>query len=283
MVSQGEYLNAAAAELTRVETKLQRDLRLYGIASSLRPMVGAGGSPLSNAMGRLAEAARDAIGRGAASHSVDPFVAAIRAAATALVGAQMGDEQQIADRVSAAASELGKLTAAMTTRAMPRVAEEPREAAAREAPAKPVAHDAPAAPAAPVIGGSDLVTSYLTLEQLIAERGMPAGSLDELVLGVPTSVPRTTGPRSVAPMAPARAAAAASPAPATDVVEVASLAPDDAGVVPVESLVYSGPTALRRALELRRELDSVRHDDARLQALLREVFDLVELGLGTTR
>ena len=41
--------------------------------------------------------------------------------------------------------------------------------------------------AQPVMGESDLVTSYLTLEQLIAERGMPPGSLDELVVGMPTS------------------------------------------------------------------------------------------------
>src|SRR5439155_9504970 len=63
MVSHGEYLNAAAAELGRAATPVQRDLKLYAIAASVRPMVGAGGSPLSAALGRLAEAARDAIGR----------------------------------------------------------------------------------------------------------------------------------------------------------------------------------------------------------------------------
>ena len=253
LVSQGEYLSAAAAELSKVETRVQRDLRLFGVASRLRPMVGAGGSPLSNAMGRFAEAARDAIGRGGASHAVDHFVAAIRQAGDALIGAQAGDEQAIADHVSAAATDLSKLTAAMTTRAVPRPkVSEPQVTKVTEG----AEASAPAAPAAPVIGDSDLTTSYLTLEQLIADRGMPMGSIEEL-LGVPTAAPRTTAPRS--------------------------LSPDDAGVVPVQTLVYSGEGALRRVLQLRAELDTMGPNDPRLKPLLHEVFDLVELGLGAGR
>ena len=278
MVSQGEYLNAAAGELVKVTTPVQRDLRLYGIASSLRPMVGAAGSPLSNSLGRLAEAARDAIGRGAASHRVPEFTKLIGNAAHALVSAQSGDEQYIADRVSTAAQELSRLTASLATRSLPAMA------AVEETPA-PVAapvteHPAPSAqpPAsstqhpAPVVGEADLATSFLTLEELIAERGMPLGSLDELLAGgtamLPPTPQRTTDPR------------VASRMEALPVVPVETLAPDEAGVVPIESLLIRGPAALRRAACLREELVAARGDDARFNALLSEVFDLVELGLG---
>ncbi len=306
MVSHGEYLNAAAAELGRVATPVQRDLRLYGIAASVRPMVGAGGSPLSAALGRLAEAARDAIGRGAASHRVEDFINHIREAAAALAAAQSGDEQRIADRIGAAASSLAMLTASVATRSMPSIAaplvEEPAAASAGAAPAAPATPAAPAAaaapatapaptpppaavrvtppPSAPVLAEVDIATSYLTLEQLIAERGLPMGTLGELIAGgvgaaTPSGpvagaepAPRTTVPRSMAP------------APAGVPV---SLAPEEAGVVPVQSLVYRGESALRRALELKSQLAAAQSDSARLQALLNEVFELVELGLGSAR
>ncbi len=143
----------------------------------------------------------------------------------------------------------------MTTRAMPKPSEATKVSEVTEVTEVTEARTAAAAPA-PVIGESDLTTSYLTLEQLIADRGMPMGSIDELI-GVPTSSPRTTAPRS--------------------------LSPDEAGVVPIQTLLYSGEGALRRVLELRAELDTMGPSDARLKPLLHEVFDLVELGLGAGR
>ena len=54
--------------------------------------------------------------------------------------------------------------------------------------------------------------------------------------------------------------------------------------MPIDCLLYSGASALRRALELREQLAAAaRDDDARFQALLNEVFDLVELGIGSSR
>jgi hypothetical protein len=109
---------------------------------------------------------------------------------------------------------------------------------------------------------ADLATSYLTLEQLIAERGLPLGTLAELLAGA----------------TPPPAAAAAAPAPA-------GLPAAEPDVVPIESLLYRGERALRRALELKPQLLSAAREpgDARLQALLTEVLDLVELGLGAGR
>src|SRR4029079_2443755 len=127
------------------------------------------------------------------------------------------------------------------------------------------------------LGESDLATSYMTLDQLIRERGMPPGSLAELVAGTPMPGARSTGPRMAIP---------AEPAPdEADVVPVESLAPseeavsvsgipypvsDEEGAVPIECLLYSAEAARRRAMELRQQLASARGDDARFQSLLNE-------------
>lgn len=106
---------------------------------------------------------------------------------------------------------------------------------------------------------SGLATAYLTLERLIAEREVSTGSLDELL-----------------------AAGGETP-----VVPIESLAPDEEPIVPIETLFYRGERALRRIVELRPELTAAAaatgDDGSRLTALLGEVLDLVELGLGAER
>jgi hypothetical protein len=106
---------------------------------------------------------------------------------------------------------------------------------------------------------SGLATAYLTLERLIAERGVSAGSLDELLAAREE----------------------------TPVVPIESLAPDEEPIVAVETLLYRGERALRRIVELRPELTAAAaaagDDGSRLTALLGEVLDLVELGLGAER
>lgn len=324
MVSHGEYLTAAAAELGRAETPVQRDLRLYGIAASVRPMMGAAGSPLSSALGRFAEAARDAIGRGAASDSVSEFVVQVQYAADTLASAQSGDEQALSDRLSKAA---GVLTSLKTARRRSSAPEAQRAAASAAAAAAHPAHPAPMAPAAPpsppqptlpapsspipawrssapapgaapaaALGEADLASSFLTLEELITDRGMPPGSLAELVAGgtsmsgraprVPAAPvpPEPEAVRISQRMTPPRRVDLMSEAP---IVPVESLvaAPADADVVAIESLVYRGDSALRRALELRSELVALKSNpaDPRIAALLHEVLDLVELGLTAGR
>jgi len=304
MVSHGEYLTSAAAELAKVGTPVQRDLRLYAIAASVRPMMGSAGSPLALALGRLAEAARDAIGRGAASRSVQEFIAGITKAANALSGAQSEDEQTLASRIAEASNALFALTARSRTKFMAAETEDRRPETEARRPetgdrrpetgyrgtGAPVAPSVPSVPAVPsVLGEADLATSYLTFEQLIAERGLPMGSLDELIAdgrgAVVESAARMTPPRHAALMDPRHtppARAAAQP----PVVPVESLAPDDADVVPVESLLYRGEAALQRALALRAQLMAAMQagaGGAQLQSLMHEVLDLVELGAGAGR
>ncbi len=272
MVSHGEYLNAASAELSRAETSVQRDLRLFGVAVALRPLVSADGSPLASGLGRLAEAAREAIGRGAASLASEAFISQIRVAAAALTAAEREGETQLASRLGQAVDALAAL------------GEKPAPAAAPAVAAAPV-------PSVGALGEADLATSYLTLEQLIAERGIPMGTLQELVDGgtvgarAATAPPapgrRTTGVRAADAMAARPSGTRAAEAP---IVPIESLAPDEASVVPIESLLYSGEAAVRRLRKLRAEIDAAtRNKDARLPELIREVFDLVELGLGAGR
>jgi chemotaxis protein histidine kinase CheA len=271
MVSHGEYLNAASAELSRADTPVQRDLRLFSVAVALRPLAPSDGSPLASGLGRFAEVAREAIGRLAASQATEAFVSQIRLAAAALTAAEREAETQLAVRIGQAADALAALGA---------------KAAAAAAPA-----GAAAAPSIGALGEADIATSYLTLEQLIADRGIPMGSLDELVEGgtvgaraakePPPPGRRTTGGRALDAMAPRKSGASAAEPP---VVPIGSLAPDEPGVVPIESLLYTGDTTLHRLRELRAEIDTAtRTKDPRLPELIREVFDLVELGLGSGR
>jgi hypothetical protein len=299
MVSHGEYLSAAAAELGRAASPVQRDLRLFGIAASVRPMMGAAGSPLAVALGRVAEAVRDAIARGAASVATEKFIRHIREAADALAAAQSGDERLLADRLAHVTAGLDVLAATAAAPAEPDTA--PSMAATMAAPPpEPASKPVEAPTAAAALGEADLATSYLTLEELIADGGPPLGGLDELIAGG-TLLPvrgRTTGPRAAAAMAPAGPAAAFTPAEPpivpveslapdeTDVVPVESLAPDETDVVPIESLLFRGDAALHRVLELKGDLlAAARAGDGgdRLNDLLREVFDLVQLGLGSAR
>jgi len=242
MVSQGEYLTAAATELSKAEG-LQRDLRLYTIAANLRPVVSAGGGPMPNALSRLAVAAREAIGRGTASYAATEFAGQLRNAAAALSAAQSGDETQLANQLSAAADAINALAERRKTPVVP----VRRASAEKPQPAEPAARAEAALPAAaPVMGEADLAASYLTLEQLINERGMPLGTIDELLQ------PAIGGRQS-----------------ATGQDEV-----------PVESLLYRGDAALRRIIELKPDLVAAAGTPGpRLHALINEVLDLVELGL----
>ena len=307
MVSHGEYLTAAAAELSRAETPVQRDLRLYGIAASVRPMMGASGSPLSNALGRLAEAARDAIGRGTASNAIGEFAAHLNKAAQALSSAQSGDETMLAERLTGAAAAIASLTARSHTVAATAPAEVPEvkpvvvsrisdptmprhEGATSVAPGASPAPPAPAAPREESILGP----SYLTFERLIGDHGLPMGSLDELVGAKDNGAAAKAAPPPAAAPAqePLRISQRVTPPRHIDrmgeqpVVPVQSLAPDD-DVVPIESLVYSSDSALARLKELKAQLAEVTraemNDSARLAALIHEVFDLVELGLAPRR
>ena len=327
LVSLGEFLERTADELARAPSPVVRDLRLFAIASKVRPLTGAGGAPVATALGRLADAGRGAIDRGAASADVGAFAAAVADGAHALRDVVTGEEAPVVARLEAAAGRLDALAApaaappppaarARSTRVVQALAEPPGSAAAPQERPR-ISAAAPAPPAVPPGAGDerDLAWGYSAMERLISDRGVPMGSLEELVSGptaaegeeagvvpIESLAPDEDAQAPVAAVAPVQEAeegvvpiealapapadedviAIESLAPAEDVIEIASLAPDD-DVVPIEHLLYDGQAALRRALELRAELAALvtapGQSAARLSELQREVFDLVELGL----
>lgn len=284
LVSHGEFLATAASDLRRAASPVLRELRLFGLAASLRPLAEAGGSPVAGGLADLADLGRAVIERGGAALNLDAFLAVVAEAAEALRSAQPGNETAVASRLDAASAKLhalevrgARVGAPRATRVLPEMAEPGPRAAAGEAV-------------------SGLAEGYTVLERLVAERGLPPGSLEEL-LGTAPAPAAAAG----APARPVAAAARVAAAPADEgVVPIEWLAPAPAevappvaparpepGIVPIEDLLYRGSAALERAVALRREIEALlaAHDGGspRLTELLSEVFDLVELGLGAAR
>jgi chemotaxis protein histidine kinase CheA len=271
VVSEGEFLAGAAGALQRATSPVLRDLRLFGMAAALRPLTGAGTTPLGAALGRLADAGRAAIGRGAAEANLPMFVGLLGQAAETLRGAAHDDEAGLSESLDAVCVQLGELST--TPAAAPEPTAAPVAAAAPEAlaglpflvtPAEAAAGEAPAEPeaVAPAEPGTALADAYAALARLAAATTPETSALDRLL---------------------------AEPAEEAGVVPVELLAPheDESGVVPVESLLYRGHAALKHALALQPEIEALlaarNGGAAQLAALVREVFDLVQLGLGTER
>jgi chemotaxis protein histidine kinase CheA len=90
---------------------------------------------------------------------------------------------------------------------------------------------------------------------------------------------------STADQPPASVAGPPSPVPMSQLPQSAATeggsstttAADDAGVVPVDEVVYRGEAALRRALELRAEIERTKGSDPAHSQALAELFDLIEL------
>jgi len=283
-VSQGEFLVGAASGLQRATSPVLRDLRLFGMAASLRPLAGAGGSPLAGALGRLADAGRGAIERGAAAANLNMFVALIAQAAETLRTAAAGDEAALGNALDAASAELNALevtpVAAPAAAAAP--AETPTELPFLFTPAEAAASRAEVAGA-----GTPLAAAYTEVARLTAERAIPPGALDEL-FGAPEEQ-EVVPIEALAPSeAPAEEGAGVVPIEwlePSEPPEAATTPPaDETDIVPIESLLYGGTAALERVLALQPEIEALlatrNGGSEKVAALLREVFDLVHLGLG---
>jgi hypothetical protein len=312
LVSQGEFLAAAATELGRATSEVQRDLRLFAIGASLKPLMEGDGSSLARALAAFAEAGWWAIGTGAAASEPDRFVEVMSDAASTLRSADGGDDPRLGQMLLAHASRLllrlpypppaERLAAAPIRPAAPSVPAAAPAPAPAAPPVAPAAPPRPAAPAAPPRAtavrplpalvpaeGGGLAASWSTLEALIGERGTAPVSFDEFVSG--------TGARASTPAAaPARVPAAPAELPIVPVeslapaerpiVPIESLAPSEPDVVPIESLLYDGDTARARLREVQRELDAAlatAGTSPQVRALLGEVFDLIDLGLHPAR
>jgi chemotaxis protein histidine kinase CheA len=322
LVSQGEYLVAAADELDKARSITQRDLRLHALAAALRTLgEGAGGR-----IGDFTSLARDLIGQGVAARGPQDFAAGLRAAGSALQQIpDLGPDQALVDALNKVIQRLLALAAEQAGAAAP-VAAAPAPApktassfdsffnaeARKSTPAAP----APAAPAAAVaaapaagmlalaIPGSGATggiagafNGYATLKRSITT---PAASVDAFIAGISTAprpasvaVPAPAPAPKLAPPAPAPVAAAPAPVapprpaapPAAPVPPVIPAAPTADGVVDVKDLCYSGPSALARALAVRKELIEVLANPmragGRMRPLLDELLDLIELAQRT--
>jgi hypothetical protein len=181
------------------------------------------------------------------------------------------------------ARELTRLGSALETAGRnataPAPPAEPAAAAPRPAPAAPARLPEPAPGRASAAAAAfspadleretgDLAGSLLRYHRLVATFGVGASSLEELLAGPP--VDPAVRPRAAAPVFEMSEPAGEPPAAPT--VEP----------VPITSLCYSGPEALRRALGLRGELRDLVSQGAPAGAvteLAEEIFDLVQLGL----
>ena len=295
-VSQGEFLAGAASALEHAASPVLRDLRLFGMAANLRPLAGAGGSPLTSALGRLADAGRGAIERGAAAANLAVFVAYISQAAETLRAAASDDDAALGAALDSASAELDALEVGGTAAAAPAPASLAASASLLEA-----------AEAEPVGAGAPLAMAYASLERLTAGHAIPPGTLDALfgapavgaVVPIESLAPDEPAAEEEAGVVPIESLAPDEPAAEEEagVVPIESLAPDEpaaaelpadgSGVVSIELLLYHGSAALKHALALRPELEALlaarNGGSQRVGELLREVFDLVQLGLGAER
>ena len=275
LVSHGEHLRLAADQLERAQSSAQRELRAGTLAATFRALSAAGGGLLQEAVARFAAAARQAVGRDAASKQTGEFAAQLREAGVALSELDDANEGPTVERLGAITSVMYTLPSegepAAAAAATP---EAPTEGALSRPPADSVAVAPPVAPvfepapepqpvvtpprppaqAAPRSGVGeetpDLPGSWVRYQRYTDTLGLGEPSLDELLAGPPAD-----------PTA----------APAEEVV------------IPIAQLCYSGEAALRCAVSLRTRIRTALkagQDSADLRDLIEEALDLVELGLG---
>ena len=300
LVSQGEFLAAAATELGSAANDVVRDLRLFVIGANLTSLIETNGSALGRSLAAFAEAGWWAIGTGSAAAEPERFAEVVGDVAATLRSSETGDEGRLAQLLHAHASRL--------LLRLPQPILAPRPAPAAPAPAAafappPVAAPAqvPAPVAVPAAAGTDdggLAASWAALEALVAERGLAHGGLGEL-LGFAAAAP--PAPIQALPPVPV-AATPAAPAPepaelpivpiealaprAPEIVPIEALAPSAPEVVPIDNLLYDGDGARRLLREVRAELDAALASSGtgpKIRGLLGEVFDLLDVGFGTAR
>src|SRR5436190_3011700 len=237
LVSHGEHLRQAADSLERAPSATQRELRAHTLGTTFRALANAAGGVLADRAAQFATAAREAVASGVAVSSPAAFAAELRRAGDLLARSSTGDEEALATELDALTAALrgiqpGAPAAAPPLSPGPRPAPPPPPRAAPVVPverAAPPPAPAPAPRVEPVISETpDLVGSWAAYQRL-AEGGIGAASLAELVGGAQS-----------APVAPAPGPPGPSglPAPAPSAVDV-------------RALLYRGERALSRAQELR--------------------------------
>jgi chemotaxis protein histidine kinase CheA len=275
LVSYGEHLAQAADRIAGAESATIRDLRLYALVGTLRSVGTGGGDAVGTALIVFSRSAREAIAAGGAARAPSEFAAGLRNAGALLRSlAESGDQHSIGRRLLDLANELdllvrpGEAPVTEAPPAEPAAAEPPTAELENESgvvsirsleytPAAPDEEPVPIASLAPDEEGTlpldRLETAFSTYARLLRERGLPAGSLDELIGITP------------------------APVPAAEVVSLPE-------AIDIRQLCYSGRAALERARAvgdtLAASLDSGPELSA-VEPLLRELLDLVPLALDT--
>jgi len=261
LVSHGEHLRQAADSLERAPSATQRELRAHTLGSTFRALANAGGGVLADRAAHFAAAAREAVASGIAVSSPAAFAAELRRAGDLLARSSTGDEEALATELDALTAALRGIQPGAPAAAPPLSPAPPPPP--RAAPVVPVESPAPApAPAPrvePVISETpDLVGSWVAYQRL-AEGGIGAASLAELVGGAQRA------PVAPAPGPPGPSGTSSGlPAPAPSAVDV-------------RALLYRGERALSRAQELRAAAKQTSGEA--LRELVEEVCDLVALAL----
>lgn len=301
LTSHGEHLGQVADRLAAANTDTERDLRLFALLASLRALATSGRGQAPE-ISDWARAIRARIGDGTARPAADRVVALLHRAGALLRQAASGEVVDGALWRSELAA-VDALAGATTTAPAPALPPTPVAPAARPAPDLegfdnllqadaiiPIDELAPA---------PDDVQNQVTIEMEVVDVLALAPVEDDLdVVDIATLAPDPVAAMVVADSSPTVFEASLATyadllhelgvvdAPLDELVPVPSRGPerlpDPEPVVLVESLLYRGPSALRRAVEVQAEMRSLLargQHIAVLRPLLDELLDLVPLAV----
>ena len=255
LVSLGEHLVQTAGRLEQARSVTELDLRLYRLVGTLRAAASPDGDPVAQALGVLARAARESVAGGTARGERAPFVLALRQTGELLRGAPGLERVELAAEISRAARRLDDLRSAIVPIESLGFDGQPVLLEARHPPAEMPQAAAPQAAPLRAVALGRLETAFATYGRLRGEPHDRTPSIDALV------------------GRPAAAAAGAVPSSAVELEPPA---------VPIETLCYRGRSALERAAEIRRDIQTRLTADVavtELRPLIEELLDLVPLAL----
>lgn len=267
LVSMGEHLTRAAADLEHAPTSTVRQLRLYTTVTTLGSLAHAAGTLVPEALRDFADRARHHITT-TAGRDAQALAAVLREAGTtlrdgALAGAPADQAvfARLLDRLEAGEAGVDEIvpieTLEMVGESRGREVEESRGREVEESSGREVEDDREVVPiealeyTEPVMEAGGIAGSFLTRDRLRRER--PAG---------PASLEALLGGSGAAP--------AAVPAPTFEA----------AAVMDIDDLCYSGEAALRRAREVSHDLARLfgeTDDPRRVRPLVAELQDLMAL------
>jgi len=306
VVSRGEHLVQAAAEIAQATSAAQRDLRFHVLLADLRTLSQNLPGGLETSVESFAVAARGAVTRGVASREAGRFADIIRDAGTRLRGyTEITQPGTLAAGIEPLIARLEMLGTAAAPPPAIAVVEPERSSLVEGAPEAPPELDIipveelEAAPEPEIIPIEALAPEPAPAPAPVDDR--PIVPIESLLYDEEAIAPAVMAP-VVAPVVIAAAAAAApavgddwdlaasylrfeelvagvAPAPAAEVVP--SLPPEPP-IVAIEELLYSGRAALQRADQVRRQLRSLSASAeplSTIQPLVDELLDLVELAM----